>query len=96
MVFQAEYGWAFLRRRFLRGGRADKTLDSLSSRSAWFGRSRRPEKPLNSPRRLPGIVAFICPFVALDPTDLGTTIVVAPGQMPGNFLSSPDADCLPF
>ncbi len=36
------------------------------------------------------------PFVVLDPTDLGATIVVAPGQMPGGFLPSPDADCLPF
>ncbi len=35
-------------------------------------------------------------FVVLDPTDLGATIVVAPGQMPGGFLPSPDADCLPF
>ncbi len=32
----------------------------------------------------------------LDPTDLGATIVVAPGQIPGNFLPSPNADCLPF
>jgi hypothetical protein len=30
------------------------------------------------------------------PTDLGATIVVAPGQVPGEFLPSPDADCLPF
>ncbi len=34
--------------------------------------------------------------MVLDPSDLGVTIVVAPGQMPGNFLSSPDADCLSF
>ena len=38
--------------------------------------------------------------MVLDPTDLGlklgATIVVAPGQMPGGFLPSPDADCLPF
>ncbi len=40
--------------------------------------------------------AFICPFVVLDPADLGATIVVAPGQMPGGILPSPDADCLPF
>ena len=39
---------------------------------------------------------FICPFVVLDLTDLGATIVVAPGQMPGNFLPFPDADCLSF
>jgi hypothetical protein len=49
-------------------------------------------KPSNSPLE----VAFICRFVVLDPTDLGATIVVAPGQMPGEFLPSPDADCLPF
>ncbi len=73
---------------FLRGVRADKTLDALSSRSA----SLRPGKPSNSPLE----VAFTCPFVVLDPTDLGATIVVAPGKMPGNFLPSPDADCLPF
>jgi hypothetical protein len=34
--------------------------------------------------------------VVLDPTDLGATIVVAPGQMPCNFLPSSDADYLPF
>jgi hypothetical protein len=34
---------------FLQGMRADKTLHALSSRSAWFGPSRRPGKPLNSP-----------------------------------------------
>ncbi len=34
--------------------------------------------------------------MVFDPTDLGATIVVAPGQMPGGFLPSPDADCLPF
>ena len=28
-------------------------------------------------------------FVVLDPTDLGATIVVAPGQMPDGFLPSP-------
>ncbi len=39
---------------------------------------------------------YACPFVVLNPTDLGATIVVAPEQMPGNFLSSLDADCLPF
>ncbi len=32
----------------------------------------------------------------LNPTDLGATIVVAPGQIPGGFLPSPDADCLPL
>ena len=36
------------------------------------------------------------PFMVLDPTDLGATIVVAPGQIPCDFLPSPDADCLPF
>jgi hypothetical protein len=45
--------------------------------------------------RLSGL-GRICPFVVLDHTDLGATIVVAPGQMPGGFLPSPDADCLPF
>ena len=45
------------------------------------------------PRRSPSL---ICPFVVLDPTDLGATIVVAPGQMPCNFLPSSDADHLPF
>ena len=34
---------------YLRGMRADKTLDALSSRSAWFGPSLLPGKPLNSP-----------------------------------------------
>jgi hypothetical protein len=74
---------------------ADKTLDALSSRFAWFGPSLRPGKPLNSPKE----IAFICLIVVLDPTvtDLGATIVAAPGKMPGNFvLPSPDADCLPF
>ena len=52
----------------------------------------RPGKPSNSHLE----VAFICPFVDLDPTDLGATIVVAPGQMPGKLLPSLDADCLPF
>ncbi len=76
----------------MRGVRADKTLDALSSPSAWFGPSLLPGKPSNSPLE----VDFICPFVVLDPTDLGATIVVAPGQMPGDFLPSPDADCLLF
>ncbi len=90
--FNAEYRWAFLRLRFLAGVRADKTLDALSSRSAWFGRSLQPGNPSNSPFK----VAFICPFVVLDPTYFGATIMLAPGQMPGNFLASPNADCLPF
>jgi hypothetical protein len=72
--------------------RADKILDALSSRSAWFGPSLRPGKPLNSPYE----ISFICPFVVLDPTNLETTIVLAPEQMPGSVLLSPDADCLPF
>ncbi len=33
---------------FLRGMQADKTLDVLSSRSAWFGPSLRPGKPSNA------------------------------------------------
>ena len=57
-----------------------------------LGRSFRPGKPSNSPWE----VVFICPFVVLNPTDLGATIVVAPGQMPSGFLPSPNADCLPF
>ena len=40
-------------------------------------------------------VGFICPFVVIDPTDLGATIVVAPGRMLDIFLSSPDAESLP-
>ncbi len=64
---------------------ADKTLDALSSRSAWFGPSLLPGKPSNSPFE----AAFICPFVVLDPDYSGATIVVAPGQMPGDFLPSP-------
>ena len=73
--------------------RADKTLDALPSRSAWFGPSLRPGKPLISPKEIDEghqmKMAFICPFVVLDPTDLGATIVVAPGQMPGGFLPFP-------
>ncbi len=42
--------------------RADKTLDALSSQSAWFGPSLRPGKPLNSPEE----IAFICPFFVLE------------------------------
>ena len=57
-------------------------LDTIAVRKHWFGRSLRPGKPSNSPRR----VAFICSFVVLDPTDSGATIVVAPGQMLGDFL----------
>ncbi len=73
---------------------ADKTLDALSSLSACFGLSLRfrPGKPLNSPWE----VAIIYLFLVLNPTKLGATIVVAQGQMPDNFLPSPDADCLPF
>ncbi len=46
---------------------------------------------LKTRNRRNGIVADVD-----DTTDLGATIVVAPGQMPGGFLPSPDADCLPF
>jgi hypothetical protein len=38
----------FLAWGFLQGMRADKSLDSLSSRSAWFGRSLWPGRPSNS------------------------------------------------
>ena len=44
-------------------------------------------------------VGFICPFVVVDPTDLGATTVVAPGLMLDNFLpiqAIPDAESLPF
>ena len=57
-------------------------LNTIAVRKHWFGRSLRPGKPPKSPRK----VAFICSFVVLDPTELGATIVVAPGQMLGNFL----------
>jgi hypothetical protein len=39
-------------------------------------------------------VGFICPFVVIDPTDLGATTVVAPGRMLDNFLLIPDAESL--
>ena len=38
----------------------------------------------------------MCPFVVIDPTDLGATTVVAPGLMLYNFLSIPDAESLPL
>jgi hypothetical protein len=38
----------------------------------------------------------IYPFVVIDPTDLGATTVVAPGQMIDDFLSIPDAVFLPL
>ena len=41
-------------------------------------------------------VGFICPFVVIDPTDLGATMVVAPGRMIDSFLSIPDAESLPL
>ena len=41
-------------------------------------------------------VGFICPFVIIDPTDLGSTTVVAPGQMLDNFQPILDAESLPF
>ncbi len=44
---------------------------------------------VNSVSHLDGLICH-------DPTDLGATIMVAPGQMPGGFLPFPDADCLPF
>ncbi len=41
-------------------------------------------------------VGFICLFVAIDPTDLGATMVVAPGRMIDSFLSIPYAESLPL
>jgi hypothetical protein len=41
-------------------------------------------------------VGFICPSVVIDPTDLGATMVVAPGRMIDSFLSIPDAESLPL
>ena len=41
-------------------------------------------------------VGGIYPFVVIDPTDLGATTVVAPGQMLDDFLSIPDAVFLPL
>ena len=44
-------------------------------------------------------VGLICPFVVIDPTDLGATSScseLAPGQMFDNFLPIPDAESLPF
>ena len=49
--------------------------------------------PLNSPCQE---VGFICPFVVIDPTDLGATTVVAPGLMLDNFLTIHDPESLPF
>jgi hypothetical protein len=94
-MLYAEYMMGFSRLTFLapylRGMRDVKTLDALSSQ-VWFGPSLLPGKPLNSPYE----INFICPFVVLSPSNLGATIVVAQGQMPSEFLPSPDADCLPF
>ena len=39
---------------------------------------------------------FIRPFVVIDPTDYGATMVVAPGRMIDSFLSIPDAESLPL
>ncbi len=68
---------------------ADKTLDDLLSQIASV-----------SPAWKAVILTLggclHCPFVALDPTDLGATKVVAPGQQHGYFLPSPNADYLPF
>ena len=41
-------------------------------------------------------VGFICPFVVIDPTNLGATTVVASELMRDNFLPIPDAESLPF
>ena len=40
----------------------------------WFGCSLRPGTPLNSPCQK---VGFICPFVVIDPTNLGATTKIA-------------------
>ena len=62
-------------------------------RGHWFGCSLRPGTQLNTPCQEVGV---ICPFVVIDPTDLGVTTVVAPGLMLDNFLTIPDAESLPF
>ena len=49
--------------------------------------------PLNPPRQEAG---FICPFVVIDPTDLGAATVVAPELMLDDFLPIPDTEPLPF
>ena len=56
--------------------------------------------PLNSPCQ---DVGFICPFVVIDPTNLGATTAVARnllslalGLMFDHFLPIPDAESLPF
>jgi hypothetical protein len=41
-------------------------------------------------------VGFICPFAAIDPTDKGSTTVVASGRMIDNFLPIPDSESLPI
>ncbi len=41
-------------------------------------------------------VGFICPFVVIDPNDLGATTVVAPGRMNNKFLLIPGAESLPL
>ena len=42
------------------------------------------------------ILSWIYPFVVIDPTDQGATMVVAPGQMLYFFLSIPNAGSLPL
>ena len=64
--------------------RADKTVDALPRglvRLCCLG-SRWPH-----PRRFSLHLPVRC--LRLDPTNLGATIAVAPGQMPSNFLPSP-------
>ena len=41
-------------------------------------------------------VGFICPFVVIDPTNLGVTIVVAQALCLTIYNLSPDAENLPF
>ena len=50
-------------------------------RGHWFGYSLLPGTPSNSPCQE---VGFICPFVVINPTDLGATTVVAAGLMLDN------------
>ena len=62
-------------------------------RGHWFGCSLRPGSQLNSPCQE---VGFICPFVVIDPTNLGATAAVALELLLVNFLPIPDAESLPI
>ncbi len=77
-------------------GVSSYAVSTLSTDGLIFARGFLPGVQVDKTLDALSSLAFICLFVVLDPSDLKATIVVAPGQIPGNFLPFPDTDCLPF